>query len=140
MRAFISAGFLSLFVSGLPCFAADAPSSDSAIQQRLVGTWCYNIKELGSSSTTTIGTNGDFVEVNVTDPNFLTRGESRTNRLEGTVEIKDGLTIFTFKSVSFTNQPVHVMFTNVVIRVTDNEWVCHDLGRSDPIILKRVTR
>ncbi len=140
MKASISAVFLSLLVSGLACFADDAPSSDSTIQQRLVGTWFYNIRELGSSSTTTIGTNGDFVEVNVTDPNFLKSGESRTNRLEGTVEIKDGLTIFTFKRVSFTNQPVHVMFTNVVIRVTDHEWVCHDLGKSDPIILKRVAR
>jgi hypothetical protein len=135
MRAYISAGFFSLFVivaSGLPSFAADTPSSDSAVRQRMVGTWFMDFAHV-YQSTITIGTNGDYVA-------YRTSGHSRTNRLEGTIEIRDGLMIDTLKKSSITNEPVPLVFTNVIIRVTDRELVYRAQDRSQQVVFKKVTQ
>jgi hypothetical protein len=132
MRALISAGLLSLLVSSLPSIANDAPASDSAIQQRMVGTWFLDYYH-AFQSTITIGTNGDYVA-------YRTNGHSRTNKLEGTMEIRDGLIIDTLKKSSITNEPVPLVFTNVIIRVTDRELVYRAQDRSEQVVFKKVTQ
>jgi len=124
MRAFILAGFCSLFC--LSSIAADTPSSDALIQQRIVGTWHLNW--IAFQCTTTISTNGDYVA------NWSDR-----IREEGTIEIRNGLMIDTLKKTSGTNQPVPVphVSTNIVIRLTDRELIFRSQDSSRPIMWER---
>jgi hypothetical protein len=128
MRAFILAGLFSL-----SAFAADAPPSDGVIQQRMVGTWRLNWHIL--QSTTTIGTNGDYVRFDVSND-----AHPQTNWYEGTINIRDGLWIDTLKKSSVTNQPVPHVFTNVIIRVTDRELLYRAQNESQQILLEKVRR
>jgi len=130
MRAFIFVGLFSL-LGGLSSFAADTPPNDAAIQQRIVGTWLMNWMVL--RSTTTIATNGDYVRYDVGNS-----AHSRTNRFEGTIEIKDGLMINTLKKSSVTNQPVPLVSTNVIIQLTDHELEFRAKNESRPILWERV--
>lgn len=132
MRSFIVAGLLSFLVSGSPLFADDSPASDSAIQQRMVGTWFMGHYH-AFKSTITIDTNGDYVA-------YLTSGHSRTNKLEGTMRIRDGLMIDTLKKSSITNEPVPLVFTNFIIRVTDRELVYRAQVTSQMVVFKKVTQ
>jgi hypothetical protein len=114
MKAYILAGLVSLF--GLASIAADPLPSDEVIQQRIVGTWRMNWMVL--NITTTIATNGDYVAYYQSAPSW-----TNTDRLEGTIKIRDGLMIDTQKKSSTTNQPVPVVSTNVIIQVTDHELI-----------------
>ena len=98
----------------------------------MVGTWFLDYYH-AFQSTITIGTNGDYVA-------YRTSGHSRTNKLEGTMEIRDGLMIDTLKKSSITNEPVPLVFTNVIIRVTDRELVYRAQDRSQQVVFKRVTQ
>lgn len=130
MRAYILAGLFSLFC--LSSIAADTPSSDAMIQKRIVGTWLLNW--IAFHDITTFGTNGDYLTYSVSNS-----VHSQTNRLEGTIEIRDGLMIDTLKKSSFTNQPVlpHVA-TNEIIRLTDHELIFRAQDRSQPVTWERI--
>ena len=124
MRTYILAGFFSL--CGLLSIAADTPSSDTVIQQRIVGTWLLNW--IAFQCTTTISTNGDYV----------TYQSNPRSRYEGTIKIKDGLWIDTLKKCSVTNQPVPHVFTNVIIRLTDHELIFRAQNGRQPMMWERV--
>jgi hypothetical protein len=131
MRAFILAGLFSL-----SSIAADTPPSDAVIQQRMAGTWRMNWHIL--ESTTTIGTNGDYVSyVSYAVSNSVSM---QTKRFEGTIEIKDGLMIDTSKRSSITNQPAPYVVTNVIIRLTDHELIFRAQNERQPMMWERVTR
>ena len=127
MKAYILTGFLSLF--GLLSIAADAPSSDALVQQRIVGTWHLNW--IAMQCTTTISTNGDYVA----------KWSDRT-REEGIIDIRNGLMIDTLKKISGNDQPVPVphVSTNLIIRLTDHELIFRPQDSSRQIMWERGKR
>jgi hypothetical protein len=128
MRAFISSGWFSLFVMvafGLASIAAETLPSDAVMQQRIVGTWHLNW--MAFTAIRTISTNGDYVD-------YQTSAQW-TNRLEGSIAIRDGLMIDTVKMSSATNQPMPLISTNVIIRVTDGQWLYRAQDKSQKLYL-----
>jgi hypothetical protein len=131
MRTFISSGWFSLFfivACGSLSIAAETLPSDAVIQQRMVGTWHLNWMVL--HETITIGTNGDYAALQTSAPSW-----TNTNRLEGTIKIKDGLMIDTVKKSSTTNEPMPLISTNVIIRLTDDQWLYRAQDRSQQLYL-----
>jgi hypothetical protein len=115
--------------------------SDAAIQQKMTGTWFQEYAPV-SQSTIMIASNGNYVA-------YHTTGRIRTNnleeilevnRLEGTLEVRGGMMIDTLKKSSITNEPLPLVFTNVIIRVTDRELVYRAQNRSQELILRKVVR
>ena len=109
----------------------NSPASDVAIRQKMTGTWFRDNFHVWQS-TLTISSNGDYVAI-------LT-SKTRTNRLEGTFVIKDGMMFDTLKKSSIASEPTPLVFTNVVIRVTDRELVYRAEDRSQKIIFQKVER
>ncbi len=128
MKAYILAGLFSLF--GLSSIAADTPPSDARIQQQIAGTWFMYWMVL--HETITIGTNGDYMAYDTSAPSW-----TNTNRLEGTIKIRDGLMIDTILKSSITNQPVPHVSTNVIIRLTDHELIFRAQDMSHSIMWVR---
>jgi hypothetical protein len=128
MRAFISSGWFSLSVMvafGLASIAAETLPSDAVMQQRIVGTWHLNW--MAFTTIRTIGTNGNYFD-------YQTSAQW-TNRLEGSIAIRNGLMIDTVKKSSATNQPMPLIFTNVIIRVTDGQWLYRAQDKSQKLYL-----
>ena len=98
----------------------------------MTGTWFLDYVHVWQS-TITIASNGDYVA-------YRTSGRTRTNKLEGTFEIRDGMMIDTLKKSSITNEPVPLVFTNVIIRVDEHELVFRAQGRSQEMVFRKVTR
>ena len=125
MKAFISSGWISLLVVVACCslsIAAETLPSDAVVQQRIVGTW-----HLNWMAFTTIRTNGDYVDYQ-TSPQW-------TNRFEGSIAIRKGLMIDTVKKSSATNQPMPLITTNVIIRVTGGQWLYRAQDKSQKLYL-----
>ena len=118
--------------SGQSVVETNSPPSDAEIRQKMTGTWFLDYFHVWQS-TITIASNGDYVA-------YRTEGRTRTNKLEGTFEIKDGMMIDTLKKSSITNEPVPLVFTNVIIRVTDRELVYRAKNRSQEVVFRKVEK
>jgi hypothetical protein len=109
----------------------NSSSRDVDIRQKMTGTWFLDYLHVWQS-TLTIASNGDYVAIRTS--------KTQTNRLEGTFVIKDGMMFDTLKKSSIASEPTPLVFTNVIIRVTDHELVYRAENRSQNIVFQKVER
>lgn len=109
------------------------PSSDADIRQRLPGTWLFDSPGHYFRSTLTIASNGGYVcQLTVSN-----RQSIRTNELEGTYQVKDGILIDTITKSSITNEPVPLVFSNQIIRVNNSEFVYRRLDMGNIVVFRK---
>lgn len=121
----------------------NALPSDDSMQQKLEGTWwfCRDIYYVDGRldwllSRLTLASNGGYV-CKVTSGLY---GTNRTSVIQGYWEVKNGLLLDTITNYIFrtTNEPVHHVFSNQVLRLTERELVYRPRPDGYPVLFRRV--
>ncbi|MEI8291027.1 MAG: hypothetical protein WCH99_16300 [Verrucomicrobiota bacterium] len=111
--------------------------NDAKMQRELPGTWVAVFPN-GVQSTVVVNADGSYS----CQHTRLTNGVT-LSRIEGTIQIRDGLLIDTVTKHSSTNAKVPFMSTNIIVHMNKNEIVEIEVGEfssGKPVTLKKVQK
>ena len=125
-RSAVTIAFVCLLSGLLPVACSRNPESDTALQQRLVGTWRYSRSDgnsaiVHSDLAFTVTPNGSYIS-RITSP--------QAHTLEGTAEVKNGFLIVTITNRDNSQVPSPIVSRETIVQFDKGELVTQSEGSS----------